>query len=148
MFDEFAAGTTDVDADGGEHAAFLAEVGFAVLFVLDVDGEGFALEEDLEVGVVVQDGVGGDLVEHALEGLAAGLDEVGVEASDGLFFGGRGDHDARVVGVQGGVEPEEVAVAAGDGHVGGFVGLGGGLRGQSVGEDGAVEGGRTLVLTW
>ena len=141
MLDELAGGAADVDANGAQHALVgLVEQRIPVLFVLDVDVEGFALEEDLEVGVVVEDGVGGDLVQHALEGLSPRLDELGVEAADGLLLGGRGDDDAGVVGVHGGVEPEEVSVPAGDGELGLFICFGRGLLAVSeVGSRGAGE---------
>lgn len=74
----------------------------------------------------------GNLVEHALESLAAGLDEFGVEATDCLLFGWRWDDNARIVVMEGGVEPEEVTVTAGDGELGLFVGLRGGLCADRV----------------
>lgn len=86
--------------------------------MLDVDVEGVAFEEGFKVAVVLEDGVGGDLVEHAFECHAPAFDKVGLEAADGLFVRGWSDDGARAVVVETVVEPEEIAVAAGDGEGG------------------------------
>jgi hypothetical protein len=121
MLDELAAVTGEHTA---KHALVLGETDVFALLVLDVDVEGLALEEELEIAVVLQDGVCGGAVQHALEGSAPRLDEIGLEAADGLLLGRRGDDDARAVVVQLRVQPEEVAVAARDGELGVAVALG------------------------
>ena len=128
VLDEFAARAA-ANPEGFQHPAcggrgFAHAERLAVLAVLDVHVEGVGFEEDFEVAVVLEDGVRGGFVQHSFQGGAARFDEVGVEAADGLFFGGRGDDHAGVAAVEGFVEPEEVAVAAGDGEFGLFVGFG------------------------
>jgi len=88
---------------------------------------------------MLQNGVGGNLVEHALQRRASRLNKVGLEAADGLLLWRRWNDDAGVVAVQLRVEPEEVAVAAGDGELGRPVALGGGFCGHGVLGVGAGE---------
>lgn len=109
------------------------------LLVLDVDVERVAFQEQLQVGIVLQDGVGRGLVQHALQGSSSRLDKVLVEAADGLLLWGWRHHNSRVVVVQLVVQPKEVAVPAGDGELGVAVCLGGGL-GQVNGGAGLAAG--------
>lgn len=95
--------------------------------MLDVDIERFALEEELEVTIMLKYGMCGCLVQHALKSSPSRLDKVGIKAANGLFLWGRGDYDARIIIVQLAVEPEKVTIAAGDGKFGLLVGLGGSL---------------------
>ena len=143
VFDELASGAAaPAQADGAENAAFALarEEGiFAAVLVLDVDVEGLAFQERLQVAIMLQHGVGGGLVDHALERHAPALDEIGVEAVERLFLGRRRDRDARMVVVQTLVQPEEVAVAPGHGEGGGVVGFGG--RARDDGVDGVRAGG-------
>ena len=64
MFHEFTAASTK---HGPEHAFALAQAGVLALFVLDVDIEGFAFKEKLQVTVVLQNGMCSRLVEHAFQ---------------------------------------------------------------------------------
>lgn len=129
MFHKFTAAAREHVA---KHAFALPDARVLALLVLDVDIESVALKKQLQVTVVLQNGVRGRLVEHALQGSASRLNEVGLEAAHSLLLWRRRDDDAGVVVVQLGVEPEEVAVAAGDGEVGVAVALGGRLGGDGV----------------
>ena len=121
VFDKLAACAT-ANAKRFQHAAASGAAvahaeGLFVFAVLDVHIEGVAFKKNLEVTVVLEDGMGGGFIEHTLEGCAAGFDEIGVEAADGLFLGRWRDDDSRVATMEGLVQPKEVAVAAGDGEL-------------------------------
>lgn len=114
MLDELGA-AADAQVQAGEDALALGgHVRVFALALLHVHVEGVALEEQLQVAVVLQDRVRRRLGQHLLQRHAPRLDEVGVEAADRLFLRRRRHHGARVVAVQLVVEPEEVTIAAGD----------------------------------
>lgn len=104
--------------NAAKHALAFAEAGVFTLLVLDIDTESIALKEELQVTVMLQDRVCGNLVDHALQGSASRLDKIGIEATDGLLLWRRGDNDAWVVLVQRLVQPKEIAVAARDSELG------------------------------
>lgn len=136
MLDKFARATAKHRA---EHALVLSQAGVLAFLILDVHVESLALEEQLQIAIMLQHRVGSRLVEHALQSSTARLDKIGVEATDGLFFWGWRDNDTGVVVVQLVVEPEEVAVAARDCEFGVAVALGGGLGRDRVLGVGAGE---------
>ena len=68
--------------------------------VLDVNVEGLALEEGLQVGVVLKDRVICGLADLSFQSHTARLDEVGVEPTNSLLLRRRWDYNTRVVGVQ------------------------------------------------
>ena len=100
--------------------------------MFDVHVECLAFQECLQIAIVLEDGVCGDLVDHALQSHASALDEVGVEAADCLLFGWRWDYDAWVVIVEAFVEPEEVFVSSGYGKGRGVVSFRGGACDDGV----------------
>jgi hypothetical protein len=129
VFHEFTATAAE---HGAKHALAFAHAGILALLVLDVDIEGIAFEKYLQVAVVLQYGMCCRFVEHALKGGPPGLDKVGFEATHGLLLWWRWDDDTRIVVVELGIQPEEIAVAAGHGKVGVAVAFGSGLGGDRV----------------
>jgi len=73
--------------------------------MLDIDVETLALEEELQIGIMLQHRMRRNLVQHPLQRLPPALDEIAFEATDGLFLGRRGHDDAGAVSVEGVVEP-------------------------------------------
>lgn len=108
-------GAAHRQAEGTQHAFVFLEQGIFPFLVLDVDIESLALKEQFQIAIVLQDGVRSAFVEHALQCLPPRLNEVGIETTYGLLFRRRRDDDARIVIMELVVQPEEIAVAAGDG---------------------------------
>jgi hypothetical protein len=101
VLDEFASAAAT--KSNAAHQAF----GFAgteervlAIAVLDVNVEALALEECLQVGVVLKDRVVCGLADLSFQSHTTRLDEVGVEATNGLLLWWRRDYDTRVVGVK------------------------------------------------
>lgn len=85
MLHEFAS-SADVDTEGAQHALALAEIWLSVLFVLDVHIKSFTFEEDLQVGIVLENRVTGDLVQHPLQCSSSRLDKVRIKSPNSLFL--------------------------------------------------------------
>lgn len=83
-----------------KHALALAKAGVLALLVLDIDIEGVALEEQLEITVVLQNWMRRRLVEHALQCRTSRFDEIGIESTYRLLLRRRGDDDSGIVAVQ------------------------------------------------
>ena len=71
MLNEFATGGAHVDSDSTEHALILPKVWFPVLLVLYVKIKSITFEEDFQVGVVVEDRMSSDFVEHSFQSLTS-----------------------------------------------------------------------------
>ena len=101
VLDEFAsAAATESNA---AHQAFGftgTEERVLAIAVLDVNVEGLALEEGLQVGVVLKDRVIRSLADLSFQSHTARLDEVGIEATNSLLLRRWWDYNTRVVGVQ------------------------------------------------
>lgn len=126
MLDELPT-ATDANAKGTEHALVLAKVRFPVFLVLHVHGEGFALEEDFKIAVMLENRVRRNLVQHPLKGSPPRLDEVRIETAHRLLLWRRGDNNTGVVVVHRIIEPKEVTVSAADSKLRLSVGFGGRL---------------------
>lgn len=99
MLNELAT-ASDRDTDSAKHAFTLAQPGILALFVLDIDVESLALQEYLQVSVVLQYGMRGDFVEHALKRLPTGFHKVRIKTSNSLLLGRRRYNDTGVVVVE------------------------------------------------
>lgn len=67
--------------------------------------------------------VSSSLIEHAFKSCTARLDEVGIEATNGLLLRRRRDDNAGIATVEGFIEPKKVSVAARDREFSLFVGF-------------------------
>lgn len=61
MFHEFAS-STNINSERAKHALALAQIGLSVLFVLDIDIESFTLKEYLQISIVLENWMAGNLV--------------------------------------------------------------------------------------
>lgn len=126
--------TSTTNSDYAEHTTLaLAKIWSLSLLVLDVDIERFALEEKLEVAIMLKDWMCGSLIQHTLQSSTSRFDEVGVEATHGLLLWRWRDNNTGVVAMQLVVQPEEVSVTAGDVELGVAVRFRSSLRYASAG---------------
>lgn len=115
---KLASSSAHGDAKRAEHALALTQVGLPILLVLDIHIESFTLKEDLQVGVVLENRVASNLVQHSFQGSSPGLDEIGIESTHGLLLRWGGDNHTGVAVVQGIIKPEEITVSATDSELG------------------------------
>lgn len=87
-------------------------------YITHIECKRIALEEHLQVRVLLQHGVVRDLLDALLEREAALLNEVLVEAAVRVLVGNGRDDDTRVVLRERLVQPEEVGVPPQDGELG------------------------------
>jgi hypothetical protein len=131
LLDKFV-GTPNINAKRAKHALALAQTRLFPLLVLDINVERLTLEKELQVGIMLQRRVRGRLVEHFLESRASRLNEIALEATDGLLLWRRRHHDTRIVGVQRSIQPQKIAIPPLDLKLGLLVGFGRSLRPWSV----------------
>lgn len=97
MFDKLGS-TTNADVQAAEHAfAFRGHIRVFLVPLLDIDIEAFALEEELEVRVVLQDQMIGGPSKHSLQRKSTTFYEILLEAANSLLVWWRWDDCAWVV---------------------------------------------------
>lgn len=92
--------STNIDPERAQHALVLTQVWFTILLILYVNVECFALQEYLEVGIMLKHGVRSGLVKHALKRRSSRLDKVRIESANCLLLWGRWYNDTRIITVE------------------------------------------------
>jgi hypothetical protein len=102
----------------------LANIGFPVFLILNIDIESLTFEEDFQVSIMLKNGMTGNLVKHAFQSSSPRLYKVGVKSANGLLLRRRSNNHPGVVTVQGIIKPKEIAVSTADCKFGLTVSLG------------------------
>ena len=113
MFHEFAS-SAHRETKRAKHALALAEVGFSILFILDINIESLTFKEDLQITIVLENWVASNFIQHAFQSSPPRLDKVGIKPTHSLLLWRRSNNHSGVVVVHGVVKPKEIAVSAAD----------------------------------
>jgi hypothetical protein len=108
------ASTADRDTERAKHSLALANIGFPVFLILNIDIEGFTLKEDFQVSVMLKNGMTGNLVKHTFQSSSPRLDKVGIKSAHGLLLGRRSNNHSGVVTVHRVIKPKEITVSTAD----------------------------------
>lgn len=95
-----------------EHPLTLSQIRLLVLLMLNVQIERLALQENLQIAIILQNRMRSRLIKHTLQCSSSGLDEIGIESANGLLLWWRRYHDAGIIAVEGIVQPEEITITS------------------------------------
>jgi hypothetical protein len=96
MLNELAT-SANGNTQGTKHALTLTQIRLAILFILHINSKCLALQEYLEVCIMLKNGMRRNLVDHALQGSPSGFYKVGIKTANGLFLWWWGNDDTGVV---------------------------------------------------
>lgn len=96
MLNELAT-STNGNTQRTKHALALTQVRLTILFILHVQSKGLALQEYLEICIMLENRMRCNLINHTLQCSSSGFYKVGIETANGLFLWWRGDDDSGVV---------------------------------------------------
>lgn len=96
MLNELAT-SANGNTQGTKHALTLAQIRLAILFILHIHSKRLALQEYLEIRIMLKNGMRRNLVDHALQGSSSRFYKVGIETANGLFLWWWGNYDTGIV---------------------------------------------------
>lgn len=117
MFHKLAS-STHGETKRAKHALALTEVGFPILFILDINIESLTFKEDLQITIVLKNWVTSDFIQHAFQSSPPRFDKVGIKPTHSLLLWRRSNNHSGVVVVHGVVKPKKIAVSATDSKLG------------------------------